>query len=60
MLVPSDEIDCWTAAVVALPSVTIVTTAPTPMTMPRMVRNDRSRCRRIDRSASESVVPNMT
>ena len=44
MLVPSAEICVCTAAVVALPSVTIVTTAPTPMTMPSIVSTDRSRC----------------
>jgi hypothetical protein len=51
-LVPSPEICIWIDLVAPFPSVTIVITAPTPITMPRMVRNDRSRLRRTERSAS--------
>ena len=56
MLAPRPEICSRTAAVAPLPSVTIVTTAATPMTMPSMVRNERSRWRRISRIASTTVV----
>src|SRR3954464_170350 len=59
MLVPSDEIDFCTAAGVAWPSVTIVTTAATPMMMPSVVRNERSLWRRIDRIARRKVVPSI-
>src|SRR3546814_9530018 len=40
---PRLEICSFTAAVAPLPSVTMVTTAATPMTMQRIVRNDRNR-----------------
>jgi hypothetical protein len=45
--------------VVAWPSVTIVTTAATPMMMPSAVRNERSLWRRIERIARMKVVPNI-
>ena len=38
--------------VAPLPSVTMVMTALTPITIPRMVRNERIRLRRMERSAS--------
>ena len=60
MLAPRLEICSATAAVAPLPSVTIVTTAATPMTMPSVVRNERSRCRLISRMARTMVVKNMT
>src|ERR1051325_7549411 len=60
MLAPRLEI-CWATAWVApLPSVTIVTTAATPMTIPSTVRNERSRCRLISRAARMMVVKNTT
>jgi hypothetical protein len=51
-LVPRLEICVLMACVAPLPSVTMVITALTPMTMPRMVRNERSRLRRTERRAS--------
>ena len=54
-LLPRLEICICTACVAPLPSVTIVITALTPITMPRIVRNERSRLRRIERSARNSV-----
>jgi len=42
MFTPNPEICSRTAAVAPLPSVTIVTTAATPMTMPSTVRNERN------------------
>ena len=59
MLAPRLEICSATAAVAPLPSVTIVTTAATPMTMPSVVRNERSRCRLISRMARMMVVKNI-
>lgn len=58
--VPRLEICACTACVAPLPSVTIVITALTPMTMPRIVRNERSRLRRIDRSACSSVLSSIS
>ena len=55
-LLPRLEIWSETERVAPLPSVTIVMTAATPMTMPSMVRNERSRLRRIARSASSDGV----
>ncbi len=55
-LLPRLEIWSLTACVAPLPSVTIVITAPTPMTIPRIVRNERIRLRRISRSASRIVL----
>ena len=49
------EIWSVTDCVAPLPSVTIVMTAATPMTMPSTVRNERSRLRRMARSASSTV-----
>ena len=46
-----------TCAVAPSPIVTIVMTAATPMTMPRMVSDERSTLRRISRSASSDGVP---
>ena len=59
MLAPRLEICSATAAVAPLPSVTIVTTAATPMTMPSVVRKERSRWRRISRMARMMVVKNI-
>src|SRR3990167_2891931 len=58
-LVPRPEIWFCTAAVAPLPTVTMVITALTPITMPRMVRKERSRLRRMERSASSSVLSHM-
>ena len=55
-LVPRLEIWFCTASVAPLPSVTMVITALTPITMPRIVRNERSRLRRIERRASSRVL----
>ena len=55
-LLPRLAICVCTAWVAPLPSVTIVITADTPITMPRIVRKERSRFRRIDRSASSKVL----
>ena len=55
-LVPRPEICALIDAVAPLPSVTMVITALTPMTMPRMVRKERSRLRRIERSASMNTL----
>ena len=60
MLAPRLEICSATAAVAPLPRVTIVTTAATPMTMPSMVRNERSMCRLISRTARMMVVKNIS
>jgi len=59
MFAPRLEICVATAAVAPLPSVTIVTTAATPMTMPSTVRNERSKCRLISRTARMTVVKNI-
>src|SRR5512133_984125 len=48
------------ASVAPLPTVTMVMTALTPITMPRMVRNERSRLRRIERMASSRVLSHMS
>jgi hypothetical protein len=58
-LVPRLAILLSMARVAPLPSVTIVMTAATPMTIPRMVRNDRSRLRRTERRASSSMLSSM-
>ncbi len=55
-LVPSPGICVCTAMVAPLPRVTMVITALTPITMPKMVRNERSRLRRMERSASKNGV----
>ena len=59
-LVPRPWICVCTARVAPLPRVTMVITALTPITMPRMVRNERSRLRRMERSASKMVLPNIS
>ena len=59
-LVPRLEIWICTARVAPLPSVTMVITALTPITMPRMVRKERSRLRRIERSASNRVLSSIS
>jgi hypothetical protein len=51
-LVPRLVICIWMACVAPLPSVTMVITALTPITMPRMVRKERSMLRRTERKAS--------
>ena len=53
--VPRLEIWFCTACVAPLPRVTMVITADTPITMPRTVRKERSRLRRMERSARISV-----
>ncbi len=58
-LVPSPEIWFCTDTVAPLPTVTMVMTALTPITMPRMVRKERIRLRRIERKASRSVLSHM-
>ncbi len=55
-LLPRLAICADTDCVVPLPSVTIVTTAETPMTTPRMVRVDRMTLRRRLLSAIRIVV----
>ena len=55
-LVPRLEIWFCTASVAPLPSVTMVMTALTPITMPRIVRKERIRLRRMARSAKSSVL----
>src|SRR5438552_12083872 len=47
----------WTAFCAPLPSATIVMTAPTPMMMPSIVRNDRSLLARIACSATWKISP---
>src|SRR4051812_40746040 len=47
----------WTAFCAPLPSATIVMTAPTPMMMPSIVRNDRSLFARIACSATWKISP---
>ena len=51
-LVPRPEIWFCTASVAPLPTVTMVITALTPITMPSTVRKERIRLRRIERNAS--------
>ena len=46
---------CVTFALAPLPIVTSAITAPTPITMPSMVKNERSVLRRTSRSAMMSV-----
>ena len=58
--VPRLEICICTACVAPWPSVTIVITALTPITMPRIVRNERRRLRRIERSASRSELSSIS
>jgi hypothetical protein len=58
-LVPRLLIWSDTARVAPLPTVTIVITAATPMTMPSVVSTERSRLRRISRSASPRVFHHM-
>ena len=60
MFAPRLEICSATAAVAPLPSVTMVTTAATPITMPSTVRKERSMCRRISRTARMMVVKNIS
>ncbi len=55
-LLPRPAIWVCTACVAPLPSVTMVITALTPMTIPRIVRKERSRLRRIERSANRRVL----
>ncbi len=55
-LLPRLAIWSCTAWVAPLPSVTMVITAPTPITMPSMVRKERSKLRRIERKASNNVL----
>ncbi len=59
-LLPSFAMSAVTWAVAPAPTVTMVITAPTPMTMPRMVRDDRSALRRIVRWASRKASQIMT
>ncbi len=59
-LVPRPEIWFWMASVAPLPSVTMVITALTPITMPRMVRNERIRLRRMERNASSRVLSSIS
>ena len=58
-LVPRLVIFSSMACVAPLPSVTIVMTALTPMTMPRIVRNERSMLRRTERRASMKTLNSM-
>lgn len=58
-LVPRPAIWFCTASVAPLPTVTMVITALTPMTMPRTVRKERSRLRRIERSDNSRVLSHM-
>ena len=58
VLAPSALIWVRTEAVTPLPTVTMVITAATPMTMPSTVRNDLSKCRRIARRARRRDAPN--
>src|SRR5439155_23931282 len=54
---PSAWRRAWTAFWAPLPSATIVMTAPTPMMMPSIVRNDRSWLARIAWSATWKISP---
>src|SRR6266851_3577768 len=54
---PSAWRRAWTAFCAPLPSATIVITAPTPIMMPSMVRNDRSLLARIAWSATCTISP---
>ena len=45
--------------VAPLPKVTMVITALTPITMPKMVRNERSKLRRMERNAKRMVFKNI-
>src|SRR6266566_4203512 len=54
---PSAWRRAWTAFCAPLPSATIVMTAPTPMMMPSIVRNDRSLLARIACSATWKISP---
>src|SRR6266849_4494414 len=54
---PSAWRRAWTALCAPLPSATIVMTAPTPMMMPSIVRNDRSLLARIACSATWKISP---
>src|SRR3989454_2387461 len=54
---PSAWRRAWTAFCAPLPSATIVMTAPTPMMMPNIVRNDRSLLARIACSATWKISP---
>src|SRR6266571_5854986 len=54
---PSAWRRAWTAFCAPLPSATIVMTAPTPMMMPNIVRNDRSLLARIAWSATWKISP---
>ena len=47
---------CFTCCVAPPPMVTIVITAATPMTIPRIVRKERMRLRRISRSERNMVL----
>jgi hypothetical protein len=58
-LVPRLEICASMAWVAPLPSVTMVMTALTPITMPSTVRKERSRLRRIERKASMNTLNNI-
>jgi hypothetical protein len=55
-LLPKAEIWSETDFVAPLPSVTMVMTADTPITMPRMVKNDRITLRLISFNATSSVL----
>ena len=57
--VPSFWMSACTCAVAPSPIVTIVITAATPMTMPRIVSDERSTLRRISRSASRMAFQNI-
>ena len=57
MLLPRLAICCLTWRVAPPPMVTMVITAPTPITMPRMVRKERRTLRLISRRARRMVLP---
>ena len=59
MFVPIAEICSLTDCVAPRPSVTIVITAATPITIPSIVRNERKRLRRIELAAKISVFKNI-
>ena len=59
MFVPIAEICSLTDCVAPRPSVTIVITAATPITIPSIVRNERKRLRRIELAANISVFQNI-
>ncbi len=58
--VPSALIWSWTAFCAPLPSAIMVMTAPTPMMMPSIVRNERSLFARIAWSATFQISMNST